>query len=40
MISTFGTPHDITTDEIRVELFFPGDAATETLLRGLTTSAG
>lgn len=25
MISTFGTPQDITTDEIRVELFFPMD---------------
>lgn len=33
MISTFGTPHDITTDEIRVEMFFPGDAGTESLLR-------
>ena len=33
MISTFGTPHDVTTDEIRVEMFFPGDTATETLLR-------
>lgn len=33
MISTFGTPHDITTDEIRVETFFPADAATERFLR-------
>lgn len=31
MIATFGTPHDITTDEIRVETFFPADAATEAL---------
>ncbi len=38
MISTFGTPHDITTDEIRVEMFFPGDAVTETLLRGFETA--
>ena len=34
MISTFGTPHDITTDDMRVELIFPGDPATESLLRG------
>jgi len=33
MISTFGTPHDITTDEIRVETFFPADPATERFLR-------
>lgn len=36
MISTFGTPYDITTDEIRVETFFPEDAATEQLLKRLT----
>ncbi len=35
MISTFGTPYDITTDEIRVETFFPEDAETETMLRKL-----
>jgi transcriptional regulator with XRE-family HTH domain len=35
MISTFGTPHDVTTDEIRVEAFFPADDATELLLREL-----
>ncbi len=35
MISTFGTPSDITTDEIRVEMFFPADPATEQLLRRL-----
>lgn len=35
MISTFGTPYDITTDEIRVETFYPEDAATETLLQAL-----
>lgn len=37
MISTFGTPYDITTDEIRVETFFPEDGATEALLKNLTT---
>lgn len=28
MISTFGTPQDITVDELRIELFFPADEAT------------
>jgi transcriptional regulator with XRE-family HTH domain len=28
VIATFGTPQDVTTDELRVELFFPADAAT------------
>ncbi len=27
MISTFGTALDVTTEELRVESFFPGDAA-------------
>lgn len=36
MITTFGTPADITTDEIRVETFFPADAASEAFLRGAT----
>ncbi len=35
MISTFGTPYDVTTDELRVESFFPADADSERLLRGL-----
>ncbi len=29
VISTFGTPQDITTDELRVEAFYPADAATQ-----------
>ena len=29
MISTVGTPQDITTDELRVESFYPNDEATE-----------
>ena len=33
MIATFGTPYDVTTDELRVETFFPADAASEALLR-------
>lgn len=35
MLSTFGTPQDLTTDELRVESFFPADAASESLLRQL-----
>lgn len=37
MLATFGTPLDVTTDELRVESFFPADAASEALLR---TAAG
>lgn len=39
MITTFGTPQDITTDELRVESFFPADAASAELLRKLAQSA-
>ncbi len=28
VISTFGTPHDVTTDELRIEAFYPSDDAT------------
>lgn len=35
MLSTFGTPLDVTTDELRVESFFPLDAMSEQILRGL-----
>jgi transcriptional regulator with XRE-family HTH domain len=28
VMSTFGTPQDITTDELRIEAFYPGDDAT------------
>ena len=35
MITTFGTPQDITTDELRVESFFPADTGTAALLRKL-----
>jgi transcriptional regulator with XRE-family HTH domain len=43
MLSTFGTPLDVTTDELRVEHMFPADAESEALLRqlaGATISAG
>lgn len=35
MVTTFGTPQDITTDELRVETFFPADAASKALLQQL-----
>ena len=35
MMTTFGTPLDVTTDELRVEAFSPADAASEALLRAL-----
>lgn len=39
MISTFGTPQDITTDELRVETLFPADDETRTLLWALKEGA-
>jgi transcriptional regulator with XRE-family HTH domain len=33
-LTTFGTPQDVTLDELAVELFFPADDATERMLRG------
>jgi transcriptional regulator with XRE-family HTH domain len=33
VIATFGTAQDITADELRIESFFPADAATEHLFR-------
>lgn len=35
MLSTFGTPQDLTTDSLRVEHLFPADAESEALLRRL-----
>jgi transcriptional regulator with XRE-family HTH domain len=35
MIALFGTPQDITVDELRVETFFPADDATTKFLRQL-----
>lgn len=34
-LTTFGTPRDITLDELSVELFYPADDASEALLREL-----
>ncbi len=38
VISTFGTPQDITTDELRVEAFYPTDEATEQFFSDLAAS--
>jgi transcriptional regulator with XRE-family HTH domain len=35
-LTTFGTPRDVTLDELAVELFYPADDATERALRGAT----
>lgn len=35
-LTTFGTPQDVTLDELAIELFFPADDATDDLLRGGT----
>ncbi len=35
MISTFGTPQDITTDELRIETFFPADDFTREVFQKL-----
>jgi len=34
VIATFGTPQDVTADELRIESLFPADEATERLFRG------
>jgi len=38
-LTTLGTPHDITLQELRVESFFPADEATETASRHLAGAA-
>jgi hypothetical protein len=35
MVSTFGTPLDVTLQEIRIETFFPADDKTESFVRAL-----
>lgn len=40
MLSSFGTPQDVTADELRVESFFPLDAESEALLQQLAAPAG
>jgi len=36
--TVFGSPRDVTLDEIAIETFFPADAATATILRSLAAS--
>jgi transcriptional regulator with XRE-family HTH domain len=35
VVSTFGTPQDVTTDELRIESFFPGDETSRAFLVAL-----
>lgn len=37
MIATFGTPQDVTLQDLRIESFLPADDASESLLRGLAS---
>lgn len=37
MIATFGTPQDVTLQDLRIETFLPADEASEQLLRGLAS---
>ena len=40
MIAMFGTPQDITVDELRLETFFPADEPTDQLLQQLARQTG
>jgi transcriptional regulator with XRE-family HTH domain len=37
--TVFGTPVDVTLSELAIEMFFPADAETDRLVRGLSTAA-
>ncbi len=37
LLTTLGTPLDVTAEELRIESYYPADSATETLLRALAT---
>jgi transcriptional regulator with XRE-family HTH domain len=39
MITTLGTPRDVTLQQLKIECFFPADAATEQLARSLASAA-
>ncbi|MDF2367234.1 helix-turn-helix transcriptional regulator [Sneathiella sp.] len=39
-VASFGTPQDVTAEEIMVESFFPADATTDKLIRALVGEAG
>jgi len=34
MLTSIGTPLDVTAEELHIESYFPADEATEALLRG------
>ncbi len=38
IITTLGTPQDVTADELRVEAFFPANPATEQFFRGVSAT--
>jgi transcriptional regulator with XRE-family HTH domain len=40
VIATFGTAQDVTSDELRIESFFPADDATEQLFRAAASAGG
>ncbi|SFF22021.1 hypothetical protein SAMN04488120_1018 [Fontimonas thermophila] len=40
MMTTFGTPQDVTADDLRVESFFPADEPSAALLRALAGDRG
>jgi len=37
MLAQFGTPDDVTLDDLKIELYFPADAQSEALLRSMAT---
>ncbi|GAA1288793.1 helix-turn-helix transcriptional regulator [Pseudonocardia aurantiaca] len=39
-MTVFGSPRDVTLDEIAIETFFPADASTAAALRAMATSGG
>jgi hypothetical protein len=39
MITTMGTPRDVTLQQLKIECFFPADAATEQLARRLALAS-
>ena len=39
MITTLGTPRDVTLQQLKIECFFPADAATEQLARRLAMAS-
>jgi len=40
VIATFGTAQDVTSDELRIESFFPADDATEQVFRAAARAGG